>query len=270
MEYKTIQNVKIPALGLGTWAMHGKECQRTIENALELGYRHIDTAQMYRNEQDIGTALQQSAIPREEIFLTTKLLSSNLHRDDVFNSFAASRNRLQMDYVDLLLIHSPNSMVPIEETIEAMNQLQEEKKVRHIGVSNFSVQQMQEAMRASTTPIFTNQVEYNPYIGKQKVLEFCIEQDIALTAYTPLAKNRIVRDETIRGIAEKYGKTPAQITLRWLIQQDHVITIPKSSDPEHLKENIDIFDFALTDEEMRKMFSLHGGLLDRLRNLLGL
>jgi len=260
MEHKTIQNIVIPALGLGTWQMHGPECQNAVEAALELGYRHIDTAQMYRNEQDIGQAIRQANVPRDEIFLTTKLLSSNLRHDDVLSSFSASRERLQMEYVDLLLIHSPNPSVPISETIDAMNQLQNAGKVKYIGVSNFSVKQMQEAIEVSETPIFTNQVEYNPYNNQQKILEFCQKQDVALTAYTPLARNRIAKDKTVQNLGSKYGKTPAQITLRWLIQQDHVITIPKSSHQEHLKENLDIFDFELTDDEMRSMSKLKQGL----------
>jgi len=260
MEYKTIQNIKIPALGLGTWQMHGRECRQAIDTALELGYRHIDTAQMYRNEQDIGDALQTSNVPRDEIFLTTKLLQSNLRANDVRSSFAASLERLQMEYVDLLLIHSPNPSVPISETIGAMNKLQDVGRAKQIGVSNFSVQQMQDAMEASETPIFTNQVEYNPFSSKQKILEFCAEQDIALTAYTPLAKNRVARNKPIQEIASKYEKTPAQITLRWLIQQDHVITIPKSSNPDHLKENLEIFDFKLTADEMQSMSRLKRGI----------
>lgn len=256
MEYKTIQNIKIPVLGLGTWQMHGNECRQAIDTALQLGYRHIDTAQLYRNEQDIGQAIQQANVTRDEIFLTTKLLSSNLRHDQVLSSLSASLERLQTEYVDLLLIHSPNPSVPISETINAMNQLQDAGKVKHIGISNFSVQQTQDAMEVSETPIFTNQIEYNPHNKQQKILEFCIEEDVALTAYTPLAKNRVARDKTVQEIASEHGKTPAQVTLRWLIQQDHVITIPKSSDPQHLKENLDIFDFELTDDEMQSMSKL--------------
>lgn len=261
MEYKKAKEITLPVLGLGTWQMRGKECQQAVETALELGYRHIDTAQMYRNEQDIGDALQNSDIPRDEIFLTTKLLQSNLRADDVERSFAMSLERLQMDYVDLLLIHSPNPTMPISETIDAMNALQDAGKVKYIGVSNFSVQEMQDAMKVSRTPIITNQVEYNPFNNQQKILEFCRKQDIALTAYTPLARNRVTRDKTIKEIASKYGKTSAQVTLRWLIQQKNVITIPKSSDSKHLKENIDIFDFSISDGEMQKIANSRHGFL---------
>ena len=256
MEFKTAKNVTIPALGLGTWQMRGRECQQAVEMGLEIGYWHIDTAQMYRNERMVGNALQNADLPRDEIFLTTKIVQTNLRHDDVLRSFSESLKQLQSEYVDLLLIHWPNPSVPIPETIGAMNRLQEDGTVKHIGVSNFSVAQMQEASEASDTPILTNQVEYNPFVSQDAVHTACVERDMFLTAYTPIAKNRVSRDQTMQSIAEKYGKSPAQVTLRWHIQQDHVITIPKSSKRNHLEENFDVFDFELEKDEMQRISAI--------------
>jgi diketogulonate reductase-like aldo/keto reductase len=270
MEYVTAQGVSVPALGFGTWPMNGETCRTAVRTALEHGYRHIDTAQMYENEAAVGQAIGESDVPREDVFLVTKLLRENLAHDDVLSTAKASRNRLDTDYIDLLLIHSPSRSVPIEESIGAMNQLQAEGVVEHIGVSNFSVQQLEAAIDASETPILTNQVEYHPFTSKSDLLEFCIDQGIMLTAYSPVARGRVLKDETLQTIGERYGKTPAQVTLRWLVQQELVAAIPKASDTEHIAENIDIFDFELTSEEMEQVFDLQGGLVDRLRTRLGL
>jgi diketogulonate reductase-like aldo/keto reductase len=160
--------------------------------------------------------------------------------------------------------------VPIEESIGAMNELQERGTVEHIGVSNFSVEQMRQAIAASTTPILTNQVEYHPFKDQSEVLEFCIENGVVLTAYSPLTKGRVIRDHVLEGIGEQYGKTAAQVALRWLIQQEMVVAIPKASSRGHIEENYDVFDFELSDSEMERIFEMQGGLLSRLRGLLGL
>ena len=270
MEYVTVGDVEVPALGFGTWPMKGETCRTAVRTALEHGYRHIDTAQMYENEAAVGQAIAESEVPREEVFLVTKLLSGNLARDDVLSTARASLDRLDTGYIDLLLIHSPSRSVPIEESIGAMNQLQAEGVVEHIGVSNFSVEQLEAAMDASETPILTNQVEYHPFTSKGDLLEFCIDHGIMLTAYTPVARGRVVGNETLEEIGERYGKTAAQVALRWLVQQELVSAIPKASTPEHIRENIDVFDFELTAEEMERIFDLQGGLVTRLRSLLGL
>lgn len=256
MKTLSAQQAEIPVLGLGTWQMKGKTCQRTVREALEMGYRHIDTAQMYRNEDRVGSAVKNSSVPRDEIFITTKLLPKNLAYEDVLSTYEESRNRLQTDYVDLLLIHSPSRSVPIEESINAMNRLQEESKVRHIGVSNFSVRQTREAMDASATPIVTNQVRYHPYYGQEELLKFCQEEDLILTAYSPLGRGRVASDNTLQEIGKSHGKTAVQVALKWLFQQDRVIVIPKASTTEHLRENMEIFDFSLTDTEMDRIYNL--------------
>ena len=269
MEYIATRDVEIPALGLGTWQLRGDECRKAVERALDIGYRHIDTAQMYNNEAEVGAAIANSGVERDEVFVVTKVLQENLASDDVLESVGNSLERLGT-HIDLLLIHSPSRSVPIGETIDAMNHLQREGDVEHIGVSNFSVRQMQDAMSASATPIVTNQVEYHPLKHRHEILEFCIDNDIMLTAYSPLAKQRVIGNETLQGIGERYGKSEAQVALRWLIQQEMVSAIPKAAGRAHQQENFDVFDFELTDSEMERVFDLQGGVTTRLREWLGL
>ena len=269
MEYVHVRDVEIPALGFGTWPMKGEDCRRSVETALDVGYRHIDTAQMYENEEAVGEAIERSGVKREDVFLVTKILRRNLAHDDVLRSVEGSLDRLRTD-IDLLLIHSPSETVPIEESIGAMNQLQDDGSVEHIGVSNFSADQLREAIDASETPILTNQVEYHPFESQEEALAFCIENDVMLTAYSPVAKGDVPGDETLNEIGDRYGKTEAQVAIRWLLQQDHVSTIPKAASREHQTENLDVFDFELTDEEMRSVFDLQGGIGSRLESLLGL
>ena len=268
MENVTVRGTEVPALGFGTWPLKGTDCRDAVENALAIGYRHLDTAQMYDNEAAVGNAIENAAVDRDDVFLVTKVLRGNLAHDDVLTSVEASLDRLGTA-IDLLLIHAPSRTVPIEESIEAMNQLQEMGDVRHIGVSNFSVTQLQEAIDASETPILTNQVEYHPFKSQEDILEFCIDNDIMLTAYSPVAKGRVTDNQVLKEIGDTYGKTPTQVTLRWLIQQENVSAIPKAASRDHREENFDIFDFELTAEEMARIFDLQGGVVTRLRNRLG-
>jgi 2,5-diketo-D-gluconate reductase B len=256
MEYVSVQGVETPALGFGTARMGATETRNAVETALRLGYRHIDTAQMYGNEDAVGEAVENADVARDEVFVVTKILSRNLGYDDLHNSFKDSLDRLKMEYVDLLLIHEPSRNVPIKESVKAMNELQEAGRVRHIGVSNFSIQQLREAEAASDTPIVANQVEYHPFTDQSQLLEHCVDNDVMLTAYSPLAVGRRLENETLIRIGERYGKSPAQVALRWLIQQENVSAIPKASKRQHQKENIDIFDFELTTAEMDAIFDL--------------
>lgn len=247
---------KVPVVGLGTWKLRGKECFETVKSALEIGYRHIDTAQIHHNQVNIGKALKSLEVDRDDVFLTTKLWKSNLTEEDVYRSWEVSSMQLKTDYIDLLLIHWPEGSVPLEETLRAMKGLRDEGKIRYMGVSNFGLEELKRAQEVSEGNIFCNQVEYHPFISQKEVLEYCQEEDILFTSYCPLARGRVTENETIREIGKKYDKTPAQVTLRWHIQQDNVCTIPKSSNKEHLEENLDVFDFELTDREMRKIFKL--------------
>lgn len=246
----------IPVIGFGTWQLRGRQAEKMVKFALQLGYRHVDTAQMYGNERDVGRGIAAADVPREELFLGTKLLRENLAPRRVLSSFDQSLSKLGTDYVDLLLIHWPNRSIPLSETLGAMNELRQEGKVRHLGVSNFSVDLLDEALSVSQAPLVTNQVEYHPFLDQSQVLQRVQQAEMALTAYSPLAKGRAVNNETLVRIGERYGKSAAQVSLRWLIQQDGVVTIPKSSSEEHCRQNIDVFDFELTQEEMRQIHDL--------------
>ena len=254
MERQTIKGEKVPALGLGTWRLSGEECRRVVERALALGYRHIDTAQMYRNEDEVGKGMQSSGVNREEVFLTTKVWPSDFSYKRIIETTRESLKRLRTDRVDLLLMHWPSQGVPLEETLSAMRELQEEGSVRHIGVSNFPPSMVEDATRHAE--IFCNQVEYHPYQAQDDLLEQAKEMDYLLTAYRPLSKGTILNDETLQEIAEARGKTPTQVALRWLIQQEKVAAIPKATSEDHLKSNLDVFNFELSEEEMERIFGL--------------
>ena len=268
MERVTVRGGEIPALGFGTARMTGENCERAVRSALEIGYRHLDTAQMYDNEEAVGNAIRDSDVDREEVFLTTKLHPDNLAPEEVHASFGASRDRLGVEGVDLLLIHSPSEDFPIEGTVNAMNTLQEEGRVNHIGVSNFSVEQLRTAMDASETPIATNQVEYHVRKRQDELLSFCLDEGVALTAYSPLDVGDLADEGALAEIADDRDKTPAQIALRWLVQQPNVAAVPKAASEAHRRENLAVFDFELSDEEMRRLFELTGGVPDRLRSAL--
>lgn len=269
MEYVTTQTVEVPALGFGTARLTGGACRRAVEDALEIGYRHIDTAQMYDNEEAVGQAIQESGIDRKDLFLVTKVRRGNLAYDDVLTSVQGSVTRLGT-YIDLLLIHAPSRTVPIRESVRALNQLQADGNVEHIGVSNFSVDQLREAMATSETPIITNQVKYHPFENQTETICFCINNDLTLTAYSPLAQGRVKGNEILRSIGKTHDKTEAQIALRWLLQQEQVCAIPKAATQSHRQENFRVFDFQLSGDEMRQIFDLHNGLTPRLRDCLGI
>ena len=260
---------EIPTLGFGTARMTGEECRRAVETALEVGYRHLDTAQMYENEAAVGAALERRSVPREEVFVVTKVNTNNLAADAVHESTHRSRERLGLETIDLLLIHAPQSHTPLEETLGAMNALQDEGVVDHIGVSNFSVDQLERARESSETPIVTNQVKYHPYHGQRALLEYCLEHDVWLTAYSPLAEGAVVGDERLEELGEHYGKSAAQVALRWLIQQPPVAAIPKASSRAHIEANAELFDFELSEAELEEVFELGDGLLESLARRLG-
>lgn len=249
MEFETIAGERIPKIGLGTWNLRGENCYRAVLSALEMGYRHIDTAEMYANEEQVGRAMANSGLARNEILLTSKVSSSNLHHDRVLRACRRSLEKLKLEQIDWYLVHWPNARIPIEETMRAMNELVEGGMVRHVGVSNFSVVQMGEAQAASSAKIITNQVVYYPGRGQRDILAYCRAEDILLTAYSPLAKGRLANHHALGAIGKAHGKTASQVALRWLAQQPKVIVIPKSADSNRQRENIEIFDFELTAEE---------------------
>ncbi|CAN5694857.1 aldo/keto reductase [soil metagenome] len=255
MRYVSLEGRKVPALGLGTWELQGATCRDAVATALELGYRHIDTAQGYGNEADVGAGIDGS--DREELFITTKLSTSNLSSQRVHSSTRESLDKLGSDYVDLLLIHWPAAFDRISETLSAMVELREAGAIRHIGVSNFTSAQLLEAARLA--PVACNQVEYHPFLGQQAVLSAAREHDMVVTAYSPLARGAVIDDETVNDVAEAHGVTPGQVALAWLLAQDSVMAIPKASSREHLQENLASADLALSHDELSRLDELERG-----------
>ena len=247
---------KIPVLGLGTWQLTGKRCIDTVEKALELGYRHIDTAEIYENQSEIGKAIKY--FHRSEIFLTSKVWTNHLHYDDVIEACNKTLKELNTNYLDLYLIHWPDMSVPFEETFRALEELVADGKVKSVGVSNFNINHLKDALKVAKDPITVDQVEFHPYLYQKGLLEFCNENGLVLTAYSPLWRGSILRDETIGKIADKHNKTPAQVCLRWCLQKG-VVVIPKSGSEKHLKENLDIFDWNISKEDMKRIDSLDKG-----------
>ncbi|MGI8911510.1 MAG: aldo/keto reductase, partial [Rubrobacteraceae bacterium] len=254
MEYQTIKGEKAPSLGLGTYRLTGEACTRAVERALSMGYRHIDTAQMYGNEAEVGQGIEASDMDQEEVFITTKVWPSDFERERVIRTTHESLRKLGTDHIDLLLMHWPPNGVPLGETLGAMRELQDEGSVRHIGVSNFSTTLVEEA--AEHAEIFCNQVEYHPYRDQGHSRTQARSMDDLLTAYRPLSGGGAGDDATLREIGEAHGKTAAQAALRWLIQQEKVSAIPKASSEDHLRANLDIFDFDLSAEEMDRISGL--------------
>ncbi|HLI20203.1 MAG TPA: aldo/keto reductase [Stellaceae bacterium] len=258
----SVKNVTVPALGFGTWALSGNVAYQATRMALDLGYRDIDTAQIYVNEAEIGRAIRDSAVPRDEIFLTTKIAPSNLRAADLRRSHDESLKRLGLDQVDLLLIHWPNASIPLGETLEALGRLRDAGKARAIGVSNFTVALLKETLERYGADIVCNQVEYHPFLSQRALSAEMRRHGLVLTAYAPLARGRVFRDKTLAAIGKKYGKSGGQVALRWLLDQDKVCAIPKAGKREHAAANIDIFDFVLAPEDRAAIDKLADG--DRL------
>ena len=264
MNFIEANGAKIPAIGLGTWELRGRACARLVEQALRLGYRHIDTAQVYENEREVGEGLRASNVKRDEVFVTTKIWTTQFAAKDLERSAKESLARLRLSEIDLLLLHWPNPQVPLAETLGALARVKQAGYARHIGVSNFTVALIEEAVAACPEPLVCDQVEYHPYLDQTKVREACARHGMALVAYSPVARGRIKNDRALLRIGEHYRKSAAQVCLRWLVQQN-VAAIPRTSRLERLSENFEIFDFELSDEDMRlisEMGSANGRLTD--------
>jgi diketogulonate reductase-like aldo/keto reductase len=253
----TIQGTQIPKLGFGTWQLTGAACVEAVRDALQLGYRHIDTARMYGNEAEVGEGLARSGVERGHVFLTTKIWPTHLRAAQVRSELEASLLALAVEHVDLLLIHWPSPDVPLAETLGAMTELQEEGKASHLGVSNFSPRLVREA--AELAPIVCNQVEYHPYLDRHELLELSREYDLLLAAYSPLAQGELLREPALREIGAEHGKSPGQVVLRWLLDQPHVAALPKAASHEHRAANADVFDFELTDDDLARIAGLQRG-----------
>jgi 2,5-diketo-D-gluconate reductase B len=251
----TASGAKIPLLGLGTWELRGRACARLVEQALRLGYRHIDTAAMYDNEREVGEGLRASGLRRDDVFLTTKVWPSDFSPPALERSAKQSLSRLRLDHVDLLLLHWPNPQVPLVETLGALNKVKREGLARHIGISNFTVPLIEEAVRLSAEPLVCNQIEMHPFLDQSKVVAACRRHGLAVVAYSPIARGRASDDAVLAAIGKAHGKSAAQVCLRWLVQQD-IVAIPRTSKVERLSANAAIFDFALSDAEMARITAL--------------
>jgi len=238
----------IPLVGLGTWMLRGRECARLVQQAIQLGYRHIDTAQMYDNEREVGEGVRASS-KRPEVIVTTKVQPTLLAPHDLERSVKESLARLRLDHIDLLLIHWPNPRVPLSETLGAMAKMKREGYARALGVSNFTVALLDEANRMSSEPLVCNQIECHPYLEQHKVIEACRRHGMAVVAYSPIARGGAKGDDVLERISRTHKKTAAQVSLRFLVQQG-IAVIPRTSRIERLGENISIFDFALSENEM--------------------
>jgi len=254
MQVVTAKGFAIPIVGLGTWMLRGRECARLVEQAIRLGYRHIDTAQMYENEREVGEGVRASG-KRKEVTVTTKIQPSMLAPRDVERSVKESLAQLRVDEIDLLLIHWPNPRVPLSETLGAMAKLKQAGLVRALGVSNFTVALLDEASRVSPEPLVCNQIEMHPFLDQSKVVAACRRLGMAVVAYSPIARGNAPGDAVLGRIAEAHGKTAAQVSLRWLVQQG-IVVIPRTSKVERLEENLALFDFELSELEMAEIARL--------------
>ncbi len=247
---------KMPALGLGTWQLAGRQCQQAVTAALKMGYRHIDTADAYGNHQDIAPALKESGISRQELFITSKIRPGKLHYQDLLKAGNRILKELGLEYLDLLLIHWPNSYISIRETLQALRELKEEGKALNIGVSNFTIAHLTEAIDVDPELITINQVEFHPSLYQKELLAFCQGHNIVLTAYSPLARGRVFKDPAIRELAGKYDLSPSRMVLRWLVEKD-IVAIPKASSVDHLKANLDIFSWDFPTEVLTVLDNLN-------------
>ncbi|MDP9810060.1 diketogulonate reductase-like aldo/keto reductase [Rhizobium tibeticum] len=251
----TANGATIPALGFGTFRMPGQDVLRIVPHALKVGFRHVDTAQIYGNEAEVGDAIAGSGIARGDIFLTTKVWVENYKHDAFIKSVEESLKKLKTDYVDLLLLHWPNEAVSLAEQIGALNEVREAGKVRHIGVSNFTTQLMAESIKLSAAPLVTNQIEYHPYLNQDLVISAAKKAGMSVTGYFGMADGKVFADPLLKEIGAKHGKTVAQVVLRWLVQQEGVIGLSKTVGEARVAENFAIFDFELSANDMS---AIHG------------
>ncbi|MDZ7702274.1 MAG: aldo/keto reductase [Halobacteriales archaeon] len=253
MEFETRSGVDVPAVGLGTWQLTGRTAVDAVASALELGYRHVDTAQAYGNEEEVGRAIADAAVDRGDVFLTTKVQPTHRSVEAIVDSMAASVDRLGVDAVDLALIHWPHPLADLETVMAGLDAVVDRGLARHHGVSNFGRDRLERAMALAEHPVLTDQVLFHPWWPQRELLEFCQAEGVVLTAYSPLANGGAIGDAVLREVGEAHGKTGPQVALRWAIEHDGVVAIPKSSSPAHQRENLELFDFALSEAERERI-----------------
>jgi len=255
---RTAGDANIPVLGLGTWQSTGDDCVEVVSKALQMGYEHIDTAQAYDNEKQVGEGIKKSGVARDKFFLTTKIFPDDLKFKPEKLKEAAKRSleNLDTDYVDLLLLHWPDDRVPLSETIPALCELQKQGVTKHIGVSNFNIEQILEAKKYADVPLVVNQVEFHPFIKQDTLQTFLNNHHILLEAYSPLARGDVFDNEIMKEIADKHGVNPAQISIAWILSDKDRVAIPKTSNPDHLQGNLDAAKITLSDEDIQKINTL--------------
>lgn len=257
MPYYEIDGDRVPILGLGTWQLAGANCQRTVRSALDWGYRHIDTAPAYDNEADVGEAILNSPLDRRELWITTKIWRDDLRYQDAVTSIHRSIDRLACDYLDLVLIHWPNDEVPLSETLLAMKEMRSEGFVRHLGVSNFTPSQVEEARHLA--PVTCNQIECHLFLQQHAMHRQLRRLGMLMTAYSPLARGRVEDEDAVERLAAKHGATPEQIAIAWQVRREGVMVIPKASSDEHLRQNLTALDLELDVEDLETISSLDRG-----------
>jgi 2,5-diketo-D-gluconate reductase B len=258
MRNQVIRGVSIPKIGLGTWELSGDECVETILAAAEIGYRNFDTAVRYANEESVGKGLAQSGLPRNELFVTTKVWITDLAKESINDVVGQSLDRLRLDYVDLLLIHWPSPHFTVQYSVESLSIAKASGQARNIGVSNFPPKLLREAL--SYADVFCNQIEFHPYLSQDQIISMAVQHELLITAYAPLAIGRVSTEPLLIAIGAKHGKTPAQVVLRWICDHPNVIAIPKSRSKNRLIENFNIWDFTLSQEETQAITNLACGL----------
>jgi diketogulonate reductase-like aldo/keto reductase len=246
----------IPKLGLGTWQLRGEACARIVEQALRRGYTHIDTAQGYANEAEVGEGMAMSRVARDRIFVTTKVQPQKMGDGDLQRSVDESLRKLRIDQIDLLLLHWPNPEIPLAESIRALNAVKRGGLVKHIGLSNFTRALLDDAWRLTSEPLAAQQLEYHPYLDTQTILAAIRDKSMVPIAYCPIALGRVIGDPVIEAIARAHERSAAQVAIRWIVQQPDMVAIPKTAKLERLSENLAVFDFALTGAEMARMSAL--------------
>ena len=256
----------IPSLGLGTWDLKKSECSRVVSEALDLGYRHIDAAAMYENESEVGTGIIDSRVDRADLFLATKINTLSwtpsggqgpqLQNKNIIKSLEKSLEDLKTDYVDLLLIHWPKFETNLGDMLEIMYEIKASQKATEIGVANFNSNLLKECVNLGFNDLFCNQIECHPFLSQSKLLDTMKSLDIIPVAYCPICRGDVAKDDVIINLSEKYSKSPAQIALRWIIQQN-AVAIPKTANLGRLKENSNIYDFSLDESDMEQIFGLH-------------
>jgi 2,5-diketo-D-gluconate reductase B len=252
MHVKNVKDARIPLLGLGTWELRGRVCARVVEQALRLGYRHIDTAEMYDNEREVGEAVRASGVARDDVFITSKVWPSHFAPQELERAAEESLARLRLSEVDLLLLHWPNPQIPLADTLGALCKVGQMGLARHIGVSNFTVALIEEAARLAPGQLVCNQIEMHPFLDQSKVIAACRAHGMGIIAYSPIAKGEAKNDAVLERIGKAHRKSAAQVSLRWLVQQG-IAVIPRTSRIERLAENAAIFDFELSQAEMAEI-----------------